>query len=69
MVVTTQIFFAMVRSKYHVHDIDTIIAVALTKHEYSIFKKLGKLIAENVPHNSSFCCYCYQRKSAKAKST
>jgi hypothetical protein len=49
--------------------IDTIIAVALTKHPASTFKKLGKLMADNVPHNSSSCCYCYQRKSAKAKST
>ena len=47
--------------------IDTIIAVALTKHPASIFKKLGKLMADNVPHNSSSCCYCNQRKSAKAK--
>jgi len=33
--------------------IDTIIAVALTKHPASTFKKLGKLMADNVPHNSS----------------
>jgi hypothetical protein len=49
--------------------IDKIIAVALNKHEYSTFKKLGKLIADTVPHNSSSCCYCYQTPSAKAKST
>jgi hypothetical protein len=48
--------------------IDTMIGVALTKHPASTFKKLGKLMADNVPHNSSSCCYCYQRKSAKAKS-
>ena len=49
--------------------IDTIIVVAITKHPASTFKKLGKLMADNVPHNSRNCCYCYQRKSAKAKST
>ena len=49
--------------------IDTIIAVALNKHESSTFKKLGKLTADNVPHNSRKCCNCYQTKSAKAKST
>ncbi|MEG3960523.1 hypothetical protein [Microcoleus sp. herbarium2] len=49
--------------------IDTIIAVALNKHEASTFKKLGKLMADNVPHNSSSYCYCYQTPSAKAKST
>ena len=49
--------------------IDTIIADALNKYEYSTFKKLPKLIAGNVPHNSRSCCNCYQTKSAKAKST
>jgi hypothetical protein len=49
--------------------IDTIIAVALTKHQASTFNKLGKLMADNVPHNSISCCNCYQRKSAKAKSS
>ena len=49
--------------------IDTSIAVALNKHQASTFKKLGKLMADNVPHNSSNCCNCYQRLSAKAKST
>jgi len=49
--------------------IDTIIAVALNKHESSTFKKLGKLIADNLPHNSRNCCNCYQTKSAKTKST
>ena len=49
--------------------IDTIIAVALNKHESSTFKKLGKLIADNAPHNTRNCCNCYQSKSAKPKST
>lgn len=49
--------------------IDTIIAVSLNKHEYSTFKKLGKLIADIVPHNSRNCCNCYQTPSAKTKST
>lgn len=49
--------------------IDTSIAVALNKHQTSTFKKLGKLMADNVPHNSRNCCNCYQRLSAKAKST
>ena len=49
--------------------IDTIIAVSLNKHEFLTFKKLGKLIADNVPHNSRNSCNCYQTKSAKAKST
>ena len=49
--------------------IDTIMAVALNKHEYSTFKKLAKLIADNEPHNSRNFCNCYQMKSAKAKST
>jgi len=49
--------------------VDIIIAVALNKHQASTFKKLGKLMADNVPHNSRNCCYCYQTPSAKAKST
>jgi len=49
--------------------IDTIIAVALNKHQASTFKKLGKLMADNVFHNSRNCCNCYQTPSAKAKST
>ena len=49
--------------------IDTIIAVALTKHEYSTSNKLRKLRADNVFHNSRNCCNCYHTKSAKAKST
>jgi len=49
--------------------IDKILAVALNKHEYLTSKKLGKLIADIVPHNSRHCCYCYPTKSAKAKST
>jgi len=49
--------------------IDTIIAVALNKHESSTFKKLGKLIADNAPHNNRNCCNCYQSKSVKPKST
>jgi len=68
MVVTTQFFllwFALTTTSL----IDTIIAVSLYKHEDSIFKKLGKLIADNVPYNSRNCCNCYQKKSAKAKST
>jgi hypothetical protein len=32
--------------------IDTSIAVALNKHQASTFNKLGKLMADNVPHNS-----------------
>jgi hypothetical protein len=47
----------------------SIIAVALNKDKASTFKKLGKLMADNVPHNSRNCCNCYQRPSAKAKST
>ena len=39
--------------------IDTIIAVALNKHESSTSKKLGKLIADNVPHYNRNCCNCY----------
>jgi hypothetical protein len=49
--------------------IDTIIAVALNKHESSTFKKLGKLIAATVPHNSRNYCNCYQTPSVEAKST
>ncbi len=49
--------------------IDTIIAVALNKHESSTSNKWGKLIADNVPHKSRHCCNCYQTKNAKAKST
>ena len=49
--------------------IDTSIAFALNKHQASTFKKLGKLMADNVPHNSRNCCNCYQTLSAKAKST
>jgi len=49
--------------------INTIIAVSLNKHEFSTFKKLGKLIADTVSHNSRNCCYCYQTPSAKTKST
>ena len=33
-----------------------IIAVAVNKHEFSTFKKVGKLIAGTVPHNSNFRC-------------
>ncbi len=68
MLVKTQFFllwFALATTSM----IDTIIAVALNKHESSRFKKLGKLIADNVPHKSMNCCNCYQTKSAKAKST
>lgn len=49
--------------------IDRMMAVALNKYESSRFKKLGKLIADNVPHNSRNSCNCYQTQSAKAKST
>jgi putative transposase len=49
--------------------IDTIIAAALNKHESSTPKKLRKLRADNVFHNSRNCCNCYHTKSAKAKST
>jgi hypothetical protein len=50
--------------------IDTSIAVALNKHRDSTFKKLlGKLMADNVFHNTRNCCNCYHTKSAKAKST
>jgi hypothetical protein len=68
MVVTTQFFFLWFAPST-TSMIDTIIAFALNKHEYSTFKKLAKLIADNVPHNSRNFCYCYQMKSAKAKST
>ena len=65
MVVTTHFFFALTTMSLIV----SIIAVALNKHEYSTSKKLGKLITDNVAHNRRNCCNCYQRKSAKAKST
>jgi hypothetical protein len=68
MVVTTHFFFLGL-APTTTSMIDTIIAVALTKHPASTFKKLGKLMADNVPHNSSNCCYCYQTKSGKATST
>ena len=59
------IFFAITTMSLIV----SIIAVALNKHESSTSKKLGKLITDNVAHNSRKCCNCYQRPSAKAKST
>jgi hypothetical protein len=41
---------------------DTIIAVALNKHESSTSKKLGKLIADNVAHNSRTAVIAITRK-------
>ena len=43
--------------------IDTIIALALNKHEASTFKKLGKLIVATVFHNSGNRCILSMRKS------
>ena len=63
------IFFLLCFDPPTTSMIDIIIAVALNKHEYSTSKKLRKLRADNVFHNTRNFCNCYHTKSAKAKST
>jgi hypothetical protein len=56
-VVATKIFFAYVRSNYHVHDRSNNCSCP-ELNESSTFKKLGKLIVATVLHNSRNCCNC-----------
>jgi hypothetical protein len=54
-VVATKIFFAYVRSKYHVHDRSNNCSCP-ELNQFSTFNKLGKLIVATVFYNSGNRC-------------